>query len=109
MTSHITPPDPTPSDPISLADLDGARVDPSEMDGGERPSAIRPAEAPRWEFLEPLGLSAEELVAYSRARLAAHRAPKNVRFIDEIPKSAVGRPLRRAVRDPCWAWRERRV
>jgi acyl-CoA synthetase (AMP-forming)/AMP-acid ligase II len=53
--------------------------------------------------------SAEDLMTYSRDGLAAYKAPKDVRFIDEIPKSAVGKLLRRAVRDPFWAGRERRI
>jgi len=54
-------------------------------------------------------LSADDLVAYARFRLAAYKAPKSVQFIDEIPKSPVGKLLRRAVRDPFWAGRERRI
>ena len=50
-----------------------------------------------------------ELVAFARDRLAGYKVPKAVRFIDEIPKSPVGKPLRRALRDPFWAGRERRI
>jgi fatty-acyl-CoA synthase len=50
-----------------------------------------------------------ELIAHCRARLAAYKAPKSVRFVDEIPKSPVGKLLRRAVRDPLWEGRERPV
>ena len=51
----------------------------------------------------------DALIEFSRAALAAYKAPKDVRFIDEIPKSPVGKLLRRAVRDPFWAGRERRI
>ena len=44
-----------------------------------------------------------ELIAHVRGQIAAHKAPKSVRFIDAIPKSAVGKILRRALREPLWA------
>lgn len=57
------------------------------------------------------GTSVEEaeLIAFARDRLAGYKVPKSVRFIDEVPKSPVGKLLRRAVRDPFWAGRERRI
>ena len=57
------------------------------------------------------GTSAEEaeLIAFARDRLAGYKVPKSVRFIDDVPKSPVGKLLRRAVRDPFWAGRERRI
>lgn len=54
-------------------------------------------------------LEAGDLLAWCRERLARYKAPKDVRFIDAVPLSAVGKPLRRALRDPFWAGRERRV
>ena len=49
------------------------------------------------------------LIAFARERLAAYKAPKSVRFVPSIPLSAVGKPLRRALREPFWAGRERRI
>jgi acyl-CoA synthetase (AMP-forming)/AMP-acid ligase II len=49
------------------------------------------------------------LVAFARARLAAYKSPKSVRFVPAIPLSAVGKPLRRVLREPFWAGRERRL
>ncbi len=49
----------------------------------------------------------QEMIAFVRARIAAYKAPKSVRFVDDVPKSAVGKILRRALRDPFWAGRER--
>jgi len=50
-----------------------------------------------------------ELIAFARARLADYKAPKGVRFVDEIPKSPVGKPLRRALREPFWEGRAKRI
>ena len=57
------------------------------------------------------GASADEgaLIAHAHAHLAGYKAPKAVRFVDAIPLSPVGKPLRRALRDPFWAGRERRI
>lgn len=43
-----------------------------------------------------------ELIEHVRGQIAAHKAPKSVRFVDAIPKSAVGKILRRALREPLW-------
>jgi acyl-CoA synthetase (AMP-forming)/AMP-acid ligase II len=48
-------------------------------------------------------VSEQELVEHCRGLLAGYKVPKTVRFVDEIPKSAVGKLLRRALRDPLWA------
>jgi acyl-CoA synthetase (AMP-forming)/AMP-acid ligase II len=47
-------------------------------------------------------VSEDELIEFTRERLASYKVPKSVRFIAEIPKSAVGKVLRRALRDPLW-------
>jgi acyl-coenzyme A synthetase/AMP-(fatty) acid ligase len=43
--------------------------------------------------------SADELQAHCRDSLAAYEAPRLFRFVTEIPKNAVGKPLRRLLRD----------
>jgi fatty-acyl-CoA synthase len=50
----------------------------------------------------------EELVEHCRGLLAGYKVPRSVRFVDEIPKSPVGKLLRRALRDPLWEGHERR-
>jgi acyl-CoA synthetase (AMP-forming)/AMP-acid ligase II len=50
-----------------------------------------------------------ELIEHCRTRLAAYKAPKAVRFVDEVPKSPVGKLLRRALRDPLWEGTSRRL
>jgi fatty-acyl-CoA synthase len=40
----------------------------------------------------------EELLAHCRARLAGYKVPRKVIFVDELPRSSVGKVLRRALR-----------
>ena len=54
-------------------------------------------------------VSGEELIAICRARLGAVKAPKSVAFIDSLPRSSVGKVMRRAVRDTYWVGQARRV
>jgi long-chain acyl-CoA synthetase len=44
-------------------------------------------------------LTAEALIAYSRTELTGYKVPKHVYFRTELPKSNVGKILRRALRD----------
>ena len=44
-------------------------------------------------------LTEEEVIAYCREHLAAYKAPRAVAFVEELPKSAVGKILRRKLRD----------
>ena len=43
-------------------------------------------------------VDADDVVAFAKANLAAYKVPKIVDFIDELPKSAVGKILRRELR-----------
>jgi acyl-CoA synthetase (AMP-forming)/AMP-acid ligase II len=43
--------------------------------------------------------TADEIVAFCAARLAGYMKPKHVRFVEELPKTAVGKVARRAVRE----------
>jgi long-chain acyl-CoA synthetase len=42
---------------------------------------------------------AEEIIAHCRETLAAYKIPKIIEFIDELPKSAVGKVLRRELKN----------
>ncbi len=48
------------------------------------------------------GPSADELRDVVRERLARYKVPRQIHFVDTIPKSPVGKILRRALRDPLW-------
>ena len=47
----------------------------------------------------------EQIVAYCRENLAAYKIPQDVMFVDELPKSPIGKILRRKLRDQAVASR----
>jgi long-chain acyl-CoA synthetase len=47
---------------------------------------------------EGQSLSAEDVIAFCKARLAAYKYPREVRFIDELPKGATGKVLKAELR-----------
>jgi acyl-CoA synthetase (AMP-forming)/AMP-acid ligase II len=58
---------------------------------------------------EGMTVSAEELIAHAKTRIGSYKAPKTIRFVDELPLSPVGKVLRRHVRAPYWEGQARRV
>ncbi len=44
-------------------------------------------------------LTGEEIITYCRENLAPYKVPKMIEFIDELPKSAVGKVLRRKLKE----------
>ena len=52
---------------------------------------------------------ADDIIAFARTRIAAFKTPKTVDFIQALPRNASGKILRRELREPFWAGRERRV
>ena len=44
-------------------------------------------------------LTESDVVAYCKEKLAAYKVPKTVEFMDDLPKSAIGKVLRRSLRD----------
>ena len=44
-------------------------------------------------------LTADELIAYCRTQLTGYKVPREIEFRDELPKSNVGKILRRELRD----------
>jgi acyl-CoA synthetase (AMP-forming)/AMP-acid ligase II len=54
-------------------------------------------------------LAPEEIIELCRSRLGAMKAPKSVEFWDELPRSNIGKVLKRAIRDRFWEDQEREV
>ncbi|MBI3951657.1 MAG: long-chain fatty acid--CoA ligase [Acidobacteria bacterium] len=53
--------------------------------------------------------TAEEIMAFASERMAGYKKPKSVEFVTELPKSPVGKVLKRELRDKYWAEQRRKV
>jgi acyl-CoA synthetase (AMP-forming)/AMP-acid ligase II len=53
--------------------------------------------------------TAEDLIELCGVRLAGYKKPRSVDFIDELPRDAAGKLLKRQLRDRYWAGTGRRV
>lgn len=51
----------------------------------------------------------EELITHCKAALGSVKAPKSVEIWNELPRSPVGKVLKRAIRDQFWSGRQRAV
>ena len=54
-------------------------------------------------------LGEEELISWSRERLAGYKRPRSVDFVDSIPRNPSGKILKRELREPYWTGVARRV
>jgi long-chain acyl-CoA synthetase len=50
-------------------------------------------------------LSGEDLLAFCRKNLTGYKVPRHIEFRDNLPKTPIGKILRRALREPCNATR----
>ena len=53
--------------------------------------------------------TAEELIAHVKSKLGGYEAPKTVIFVDGLPLTAVGKVLRRVVKEKYWKDQTRKV
>ena len=51
----------------------------------------------------------EEIMAFARTRIAGFKTPRSVDFIDALPRNPSGKILKRELREPYWAGKDRRV
>jgi fatty-acyl-CoA synthase/long-chain acyl-CoA synthetase len=56
-----------------------------------------------------MGATADELIAFCASRLAGYKKPRSFDFVDELPRDAAGKLLKRKIREPYWAGMSRRV
>ncbi len=54
-------------------------------------------------------VNADDLVDYCRQRLGGMKTPKSFEFWEELPRSAVGKVLKRSIRDRFWIGQKRNV
>ena len=53
--------------------------------------------------------TAFDIIGFARERIANFKTPKSVDFIEALPRNASGKILRRHLRDPYWAGKDRQV
>ena len=56
-----------------------------------------------------MSVTADELIAFCDQRLAGYKKPRSIDFVDELPRDAAGKLLKRKLREPYWAGMTRRV
>jgi acyl-CoA synthetase (AMP-forming)/AMP-acid ligase II len=54
-------------------------------------------------------LAARELIDFARELIAHYKAPRSVDFVDALPRNPSGKILKRELRKPYWAGRDRQV
>ena len=54
-------------------------------------------------------LTEDEIIGYAKARIAAYKCPKKVIFVDDLPRNASGKILKRELRKPFWDKLERKI
>jgi acyl-CoA synthetase (AMP-forming)/AMP-acid ligase II len=54
-------------------------------------------------------LSAADVIDFCRTRLARFQCPASVDFVEDLPRNATGKVLKRTLREPYWAGRERSI
>jgi long-chain acyl-CoA synthetase len=51
----------------------------------------------------------DEIIAFTRDRLARYKCPTSVDFVAELPRNPSGKILKRQLREPYWSGQERRI
>jgi len=52
---------------------------------------------------EGMKVSADTLIAFCGERLAGYKKPRSIDFVEELPRDAAGKLLKRKLREPYWA------
>jgi fatty-acyl-CoA synthase len=53
--------------------------------------------------------TAADIIAFTRTRIAGYKTPKTIDFVEELPHNPSGKLLRRELRAPYWAGKDRQV
>ncbi len=54
-------------------------------------------------------VTGEELIGFTRARLAHYKCPTSVMFLDALPRNPSGKVLKRVLREPFWVGSSRQI
>jgi acyl-CoA synthetase (AMP-forming)/AMP-acid ligase II len=56
-----------------------------------------------------ISLTEDDVVSFARTKLASYKIPRSVSFLAELPKTGSGKLLKKDLRAPYWAGRDRLV
>jgi long-chain acyl-CoA synthetase len=56
-----------------------------------------------------VAIAVDDLLGYVRTRLAGFKVPKSIDFVTALPRNANGKVLKRVLREPYWAGKERNI
>ncbi len=65
-----------------------------------------------WAFMElkaEAKVSKEELFQHCQEKLASYKIPRKFEFVDELPRNTMGKILKRQLRDPLWAGKDKKI
>ena len=54
-------------------------------------------------------ISADEILAHCKENLAGYKRPRSIDIVDELPRTATGKVLKRILRKPYWEGQERNI
>jgi long-chain acyl-CoA synthetase len=54
-------------------------------------------------------ITEEEVLEFCKEHLAGYKRPRSVEFIDDFPRTATGKILKRILRKPYWEGQERQI
>ena len=58
---------------------------------------------------EGSNVTEDDLISFCKDRIASYKKPQSVDFIDEVPRNASGKVLKKVLREPYWKDQERQV
>jgi len=59
--------------------------------------------------VEPGEQLVEDIKSFCAGKLAKYKIPRTIDFIDHLPREANGKLIKRKLRDPYWAGRDRSI
>lgn len=58
---------------------------------------------------QPQPTDEADIIAFCRERLAGYKCPRTIQFAEALPRNASGKLLKRDLRNPYWAERDRAI
>ena len=54
-------------------------------------------------------INEDDLINFCKDRIASYKKPQSIDFIDEVPRNASGKVLKKVLREPYWKGQDRQV